>query len=348
MVKIRIKNAFLMVCLLAVFAILALGSAAQLSIEDVDISSPDKSNEVKPNEPLTVSFDIGNEGDSKIEDVSALVYFERNGKKLRDNNEDDLEFDFDLDYIRENKAKNVEFTFNMPFDVEDGQVYIVVIEVEGKNETNRDKFTDDDRSESFTVIRDRHELILYTLDIQPRTISCDRTLNVRYDVRDIGEKDEDANLTIINSLFGINVTENFELSADYDVDNKWDKSHAFEIPSNVALGTYGLTLTLFYDDGRKQSFNTTQITVAECGSGSQDTGGSQSTGQQATETQQTSGQASQGSTVQYTQPSAASSYPAVAPAKKAGLSSTTWALIIAGELVLVLIIVLIVVALRRK
>ena len=344
------KSTFLPVYSIFVFLMLALGAAAQLTISDVDVSSPDKANEAKPNELVTISFDLENEGDEKIENVKANVYFERSGKKLKDDTGDEIEFEFDdeIDYIRDGKSKTIEFSFNVPFDVEDGQEYTVVVEAEGKNSSNRaQKFTDTDRSESFTILRENHELLFYKLEISPVTISCDRILNVNYDIRNIGERDEDINLTIVNDIFGINVKESFSLESDYDEDNKWEKSNAFDIPSGIAAGTYGLTVNLAYNNGNKQQYNTTQITVQGC-SGQQTTStgtGTTTTGTTSTSATTTSG-TQQPVTVQYTQPGAAP-YPAITP-KKSGETSITTILIAAIVVIVFLLVVLLALMMRKR
>lgn len=327
------------------FLVSVLNAAAFLHISDVDIESPGKSDEVKPNELLTITFEVENEGEDKIEDIEVLIYFERSGRKMDNNDGDDLEFEFDLDYIRGERTKDVDFSFNIPFDVEDGEIYTVVVEVEGKNSSDRERYTDEDRSEDFEIVRERHELLFYKLDINPKTISCDRTLNVHYDIRNIGERDEEINLSIVNNLFGINVIESFELEEEYDEDNKWERSHTFEIPSDVASGTYGLTVNLYYDDGDLHQYNTTQITVEECGgqTTTDDTGTTDNdTTDDTTDTTDDSDVE-----VVFTQPATSTSYPAIAPEKKSGVD-TTVLLVVIGIVAVLLLIVILVVVLSRK
>ena len=340
------KNIFLPICTFLLIILLAANASAFLSVADVDIESPGKSNEVKPNELLTITFEVENEGEDKIEDVEALVYFERSGKKMKDDSGDELEFEFDLDYIKGEKSKSVEFTFNIPFDVEDSQMYDVVVEVTGKNSSDRERYEDIDRSENFEIIKDRHELLFYKHDINPTTIVCNRALTVNYDIRNIGERDEEINLSIVNKLFGINVLESFELEEEYDDDNKWEKTHVFNIPSGIAPGTYGLTINLYYDGGDLHQYNSTNIVVEKCdgtsGSGSSDDGND---GSGTADTNDTSG--SGNVDVVYTQPTTATSVPASQPKKDTGID-TTVLLIVAAVIAVLLLIVVIVVLLSRK
>lgn len=345
------KFAFLAVFCFVLFTMLSFSAAAQLNIASVDVSSPGKASEVKPNELVTISFELENEGDDKIENVGATVYFDRNGKKLKYDNGDEIKFEFDneIDYIRGGKSKQIEFSFNIPFDVDDNTEYAVVVEADGRNASNREKFNVTDRSETFSVVKDRHDIIFYKLDISPTTMSCDRNLNVHYDLRNIGYRDEDANLTIINNLFSINVTESFSLEKDYDEDNKWEKSHTFAIPMGVAPGTYGFTINLDYGDGNKHQYNTTQLTIQDC-NGQSSSGTTQpatpaTTGTTGTTTTTTAGQ-QPNVNVQYTQPSSAS-YPAVAP-NKSGETSMTTILIAAAAIIVFLLVILIALMMRKR
>lgn len=346
--KIRLRHYFLVVCSILLVLAVAGAAAAQLQIKDVDITSVGREDEAKPNELVTISFDVENDGEDRIEDIDATVYFDRSGKKMKDDNGKEIEFDFDLGYIKAGKTKTTEFSFYIPFDVEDGHVYDVVVEVDGKNESNRAKLEDTDSSESFTIIKDRHDLIFYRLDISPTTINCEGMLNVHYDIRDIGEKDEDANLSIVNSIFGINVEESFSLESDYDEDNKWEKSHVFDIPANIAPGIYGLTVTLVYDSGNKRQFNTTNIVVNACGAQQPSGSDQQATNQSQSDGAQSGTQNGQtAATVPVVQPSTQIVYPAATPKKSEG-SSTTLILIIAAEVVVALLAIVIVLALRKR
>lgn len=347
------KPYLLALCSILLVLVVASSVSAQLQIKDVDVTSEAREDEAKPNELVTISFEVENDGDDEdIEDIDATVYFDRSGSKMEDDNGNEIEFDFNLDTIRAEKSKTTEFSFRIPFDVTDGHVYDVVVEVEGKNETNRAKLTDTDSSESFTIIKDRHDLIFYRLDISPTTLNCGGALNVHYDIRNIGEKDEDANLSIVNSIFGINVAESFSLESDYDEDNKWEKSHVFDIPSNIAPGTYGLTVNLVYDSGNKRQFNTTNIVVSACGTQTQQPQQPSGTDQQTNQSQSSgtqsgtqNGQTS--ATVPVVQPSTPTVYPAVTPKKSEG-PSTTLILIIAAEVVVALLAIVIVLALRKR
>lgn len=355
MVKIRIKTGFLGVCVIIVFLITALSAAAQLSINEIDFNSPGKANEVKPAESAEIAFEIENEGEDKVENIKTTIYFERNGKKLQDDEGDDIELEPDtIDYIRGGKSDDIKVSFATPFDVEDDEEYTIVIEVEGKNASNKVKLTDTDSSESFRVIRERHEMLFYKLDISPTTVLCGGTLNVHYDVRDIGEQDERGNLTIVNGALGMNFSENYDLDSDYDEDNKLETTKAFQLRQDIAPGVYPLTLGLYYDNNLKTLYNTTQITV-ECGT-SAGTGTGTTTTTPAATTGQTGTAGTTGTgqqpnvDVQYnTQPAQPSTtyYSAQPPVKKEGLSQTT-ILIAAGIIVLVMFAVIIALVVGRR
>lgn len=325
--------------------VLACSAAAQLGISNVDFSSQDKSSEVKPNEFATISFDIDNDGDGKIENIKTKIHFERDGKKMQDDTGDDIEFKPEtIDYIKEGKSKSMELSFHTPFDVRDGDEWTVVVYAEGKNASNNAKFTDEDRSESFTITRDRHDLLFYKLDISPTSISCERMLTLHYDIRNIGEQDEKGNLTIINDVLGINYSSSYDLDSNYDEDNKFEDTQTFQLKNTLPVGTYGLTLMLNYDDNLKTKYNTTQITVQECNG--QTAGTTTGTG---TETTGTGTQTGQIVDVQYTQPTQPSTtyYSAAPPKKSEGISQTTL-LVVAGVVILALFITVIVLVMRKR
>ncbi|MFO8015656.1 MAG: hypothetical protein R6U32_00985 [Candidatus Woesearchaeota archaeon] len=327
----------------------------------MDLESVERDNEVKPDEKLSIDFEVENEGDDEIEDVEVLVYFERNGNRMEDDEGDDIEFDFDLGDIDDGDSEKVDFSFNIPFDVKDDDEYYVVVEIEGKNSSSGDKIEIiDDTADRFEIIKERHELLFHKLDISPTTMDCDRMLDVHYDIRNIGRYDEDVNLSLVNSLLGINITENFNLDYKYDEDNKWEESHTIAIPYDVQSGTYALTINLYYDDGDEHKYNTTRIKIEDCGTAgegedSQENGEDES-GEENTSSPddgsdgttdgsggEETGQDTGGST---TPPPSSYSSP-VKPKDESG-TDPLLILIILGEVAIALLVIIITVVLIRK
>lgn len=242
-----------------------------LEITKVRLESDGTNNRLKPGETLIVEIDIENKGEIDIENIKLEVWFEdSNGRKLKDDDNDVVEDDSNFDLDEGDDEGDVDdddviFEFEMPYDVEDGDEYVVYVRAVGEQGNDSSiKYMDIDISKTIKFEREKHELVIYKAVLNPDSVKCSRSVVLDIGVRDIGEKDEDdVRLTIINSELDVNVVDTFDIEEDAD-DNEFRSSYSFKVADEVAGGLYPLFIRLDYDDGDETVTETVNIEVEDC------------------------------------------------------------------------------------
>ena len=243
-----------------------------LDVMRVRLNSVDKDDKLKPGEALEVEVDIKNRGEIDMENVEMKIWFEdSSGRKLEDDDNDEIEDDseFDLDAGDDEgdlDDEDVTFTFEMPFDVDDGDKYIVVVEAVGEQSNDSSvKYRDIDRSETIEFEKEKHEVEISRAAATPSTVSCRRSVTLDVSVRNIGEKEEDVQLTILNTGLGVSLSDSFQLDNDAsDNDNIEQRSFLFTVKDDVVEGFYPLSVVASFNDGRDTASENINLQVNDC------------------------------------------------------------------------------------
>lgn len=330
-----------------------------LKVSEVEFDPED----VKPGESFDVKVTVENVGeDIDLEDVEVEVYLMDGNNVLEDDDEDEIKDDVEVGKLGNGDEEELTFTFTMPVSVEDGDSFGVKVVVKGENEDNSaEKFEDIyEREDMIEVEKEEHEVEIFEAELDSSTLSCVKTTYIKLGMRNIGADDEDAILTVRNDQIGLRVQDNFELVSDYDDDDfEMEKSYLLDF-SSAPSATYPVIVLIENEDGDKLGSTTISITIQDCsyytvtGSNTGSTGSSGTTsgatGSTTAGTSSTTPAGSQGSTgVVYTTPSqiTGATVPAVSAApivtktaKSAAVSPLFIVLLVAGNILLLAIIVL--------
>jgi len=321
--------------------------ADDLMIQSFELDSIGEDEEVKPTETLTIKFDVVNVADSDIEDIEVEMWFQRGATKLEGNDGTRISPVFDLRDIDEGEEKSVKYDLVIPWVVNEGEKYDVIVKMKGKNTNTSTRFSYENTMGTFRIEKESHELYI-DASFNPDSLDCGDDAKLHVYIRNIGKSDEESvNLTAVNKLIGIDAKEVFYLDSDpEDAENLFEKTYSFVVNNNANPGTYELSVRALYDGGYKEGLKTISLKVNECefASGSQPTQTTPPTTNTQTPNQSGNQQPAAQPTTNYVpaQPSAA------ATKKTEGMGTSTIVLIIIGEIALIIIIVLVYILVKRN
>lgn len=222
------------------------------------------SREAEPGDKIKIEVTIKNnftttEAVDEIEDIEVEVTV--------DNLEEDEELEllsreFDL---KPQRDKEVAFEFDVPVEV-DEDTYDILIEVEGRDTNGT---THRKQAKIFlTVDKETHDLRIFRKVLSAAEVSCSRknqqlTLGI---INAGSEEEEDIILTATNKELGIDIKEKIlELSEGaFDNDVKFVRTYTFNVPQDLAAGTYPINILVNYDDNRKSVTDTISMVVNDC------------------------------------------------------------------------------------
>jgi|TARA_B100001971_G_scaffold102152_1_gene94138 hypothetical protein len=244
----------------------------KLIITDVDVkvgSKTDKNmdfgdkikEEAKPGD--TVKFTIQAENNFtddeglEIEDIQVTVTID----SIDDDS--DLEEDDTIKDLKDGKDDDVTIEFTIPLEVDEGD-YDVLIVVEGEDENRTDHEVQYELE--IEVQKEDNEVLFSRNSLSPSEIKCGRTVQLSTAVINTGADDEDdVVLDVVNSELGINFRETFDLTNDpFDDDSKFRKSFTLSIPEEVATGIYSIPATVTFNDGSDTETVTAELIVDQC------------------------------------------------------------------------------------
>jgi len=245
---------------------------SKLLITDVDVKIGSKSDknmdfgdtikhEAKPGD--TVKFKIEaknnftNAEDLEIEDIEVTITIEGI------DDDDDLEEDGEIRDLKDGKDNDVTIVFTIPLEVDEGD-YDVLIEVEGEDENGTTHAVE--YALELEVEKEDNEVRFLRNTLTPSEIKCSRSVQLSVAVINTGsDNEDDVILEITNTELGIGFRETFDLSDDpFDDDSKFRKTFRLAIPQDVAPGIYTIPSQVTFDDGSDTESETTELIVTQC------------------------------------------------------------------------------------
>lgn len=227
-----------------------------LDISDVEVEGAENDeDELKPGEKFTVRIEIENDADFDIEDIELDISIqEYDGDVLEDDDGSDLddEAEFDLDEgddERDLSDNDHIFTFELPYDLDNNEEYIVYVEAIGYNADNTSMTVKDiHNSTEIGIEKQRHEIKIDKLKFMGDSVSCSNEAKLMFEARNIGRSDEDVNIEIYNTDLGFWVEDDFSLDEDYDDDdNQFEEVYSLFLLDDVQPGSYPVTVELEYE-----------------------------------------------------------------------------------------------------
>ena len=328
-------------------------TGCKLLITDVDVkvgSKSDKnlqdgdsiSDEAAPGDKVQFSIKVYNnftdDEDVEIEDITVTVTIEGI------DDDDDLEEESNEFDLKADKDDDITLEFEIPLEV-DEDTFDVLIEVEGDSDNGSQEVR---MTLDLEVKKEDDEVRFLRNSVTPSEVQCSRNVQLSTSVINTGSNEQDdTELEVSNANLGVSFKETFDLTDDpFDADSKFSKTFTFTVADDVPASVYPIISKVTFDDGKESESETVDLVVRACDVDPTP----------AAEEEEDAGEVV---VVQPTaQPStptgAATAQPVTAPTlsateeKSLFQSSGFLAALVAGEVLLVIVAILIVVAVIRK
>ena len=204
----------------------------------------------------------------KLRESFSEVEFENNADEdmkveyeihLYDLSEDESVEDVDADVdVDEGDDEKVEFSLEIPDDVEDGNFAVLVIA-----RADEDEDYCNYAYVEIDIEREKHKVVIEDVRISPSSVSPGEKMDVNVEVENIGKSDEDVYIELKNTELGISIVgDEFELE-EYGDDDKETKHFTIEIPEDAEEKGYVLEVIAYYDDGDEKDEEEVSFTVSE-------------------------------------------------------------------------------------
>ncbi len=198
---------------------------------------------------------------SKLENLELTVgvYEGDSGdlQTLLENDDDELEDDSDdLSDLSAGKSGSKEFTFEIPYDIEDEDEFTVLAEITADGKDNEGSFYARDTKDGIKATVEDDKVAITRFVMSPSTIDCGAdadNVKVSYSLMNIGGDDQDIEVFLRSSAIGfekmLNDEEEVELGNDYEDEDDYstDLSEYVDL-KGLKTGSNVFTLTLYYND----------------------------------------------------------------------------------------------------
>ena len=273
---VKIKTKILLISALVMLFLMSSAYAAtnKLLIDDVDVKVGSRTSnnlnegdtireEAKPGDSLEVRVTMKNNYTSsdnmRIEDITVKATVE----SIDDG--DDLEEESSSFSLSSGSTKKITLKFKVPLEV-DENTYDILIEADGsdRNGTSQDA----QMTIRLDVNKQTHDIKITKLDVTPAEIACSRkNIKLNLGILNIGTEDEEiVNLEMSNSDLGMDIRDQvIDMIAEANSEeSRYLKTYTFSVPNSVEAGTYPIELSILYNDDRKRTTGTVQLTVSDC------------------------------------------------------------------------------------
>ena len=274
MVKIKAKILLISVLVMLFLMSSAYAATNRLSFDDVDVKvgSRTSSNlkngdtireEAKPGDSLEFRITMKNNYTSadnlRIEDITVKTTVEG----IDDG--DDLEEESSTFSLSSGSTKRITLKFKVPLEV-DESTYDVLIEADGSDRNGTSQ--DTQMTIRLDINKQTHDIKITKLDAVPSEVACSRkNIKLNVGILNIGTEDEETvNLGMSNSDLGIDIKDRVTdlLAEANSVESRYSKTYTFSVSNSVEAGTYPIDLSVLYNDDRKRTVGTAQLTVSDC------------------------------------------------------------------------------------
>ena len=244
----------------------------KLLITDVDVKVNGKSDknmdfgdsikhEAKPGDTIQFQIETKNnftsDEDLEIEDIEITVTIQ----DIDDG--DDLDNDAKEFDLKDGKDKKEKIEFKIPLAVDENS-FDVLIEITGDDENGT---THEVQYElELEVEKKNNEVKFLRNSLTPSEIKCGRTVQLSTAVINTGSNDEEGTtIEISNTDLGISFKETFDLSDDaFDDDSKFRKAFSFTVPQDITAGIYPIKSTVSFNEGTDTETQTAEMVVNTC------------------------------------------------------------------------------------
>lgn len=335
-------------------------TGGKLIITDVDVKVDDRTDkdldfgetitrEAKPDSTVRFTIEAKNNftdvEDLDIENIEVTATIEGI------DNDDDLDEEGEMGDIRAGRDDSISIEFKIPMEVDEGN-YDVLIEVTGEDENGTDQTVEYELE--LEVQKEDHEVRFKANTLSPSELACQRSAQLSVGVINTGAEEEDGVvLEVTNTELDVDFREVFDLTNDpFESDSKFSKTYTIRVPDDQPEGIYTVVSQVTFDDGGETITNSNDLVVGVCEALKKAEEPKVEEKKEEPEVVVVTPQPTAptptvptASVVSVTQPTA----PATVTEEKSLLGNTWFlAALIGGEMLVVFIAILLVVALRRR
>jgi hypothetical protein len=217
--------------------------------------------EAKPGSTVSFNIEVYNafpeDSKVKIEDTTVTVTI------VGIDDDDDLEEESKEFDVKVDDTEKVTIDFEIPLAV-DEDTYDVEILVEGDTNDNGTQKAKMDLT--LDVEKENNEIRFTRNSLSPSEIKCERSVQLSTAVINTGSDEQsEAVIEVSNAALGISARDTFDLSDDpFDEDGQFKKTYTLAIPDNVAPGVYTIETKVLYDDGTEVETKTAELIINQC------------------------------------------------------------------------------------
>ncbi|MFH1500652.1 MAG: putative S-layer protein [archaeon] len=240
-----------------------------IDIDDINARGyADEDDEWYPLDMIEIDVDVENDGNDDIKNIEIeWVLLTKDGKEIMDGDLNDFN-------LKDGKDDTLTISFQLdPDDLEEGEEdYVFYVRATGEDdEFDKNETCVSDSADIKIILESDFAIIdTETLDI-PDTVSCGTSFQIRADVWNIGEDDQDeVKVRITNSE--LKIDEYFEVG-DIDALDKEELVATIDIPANADEKAYPFTFRvldedndLYENDNDDASEFSETIQLSSCGS----------------------------------------------------------------------------------
>lgn len=216
--------------------------------------------EAKPGSKVELKITLENlytaQEDIKIEDITVEATVE----EIEDG--EDLELESNEFDLSESREKTIKLEFEVPLDAEEDSYNINMIA------TGKDSNGTEHRAEwnaELEVEKEKHEIAIGRVDINPKTIDCQRLAALDAELLNLGsEEEKGVSIEILNGNLGISAKETGLVLGTETDDYKFSKTFNFRIADNAAEGNYPISVNAYNKDSKLVQYKKIDLKVMDC------------------------------------------------------------------------------------
>ena len=203
----------------------------------IDIKNPDDGDDFDIGKDININLNIENNGQEDVKpDVTAYLY-DLDKDEAVENVDDNLK-------VKEGKDEDLKLTLKVPNDIELDDDFALLV-VAGEDD---DKFC----NQAYVEIgfnKEKHKVVINEVSSDRTEYSAGDRVNLKVDLDNIGQNDEDVYILVSNSALNLSVkSEKFEIKED---DSETQEIY-FDLPSDEK-GNYEFLVKAVYDGGNDET-----------------------------------------------------------------------------------------------
>ncbi|MBI4154505.1 hypothetical protein HY498_00260 [Candidatus Woesearchaeota archaeon] len=220
----------------------------------VKIKDPDNNDNFNPGDQIKIKAEVENIGtdDLDVQVEADLFNIDERDSIVRAKSE--------VKEIRDGADVDFEFFITVPTtEIDENDKYILFL----KAVEDPDRETLNCYEEFVNVDLDRKssDVVIEGMSLTPSTVECGDILGVKFDIENIGKKDQDVSVKILNELLGISQVSNQIRLKDADSNDKDPKNEEVinfdvKIPQNAKPGNYVLEGEVVFDGSSNKKSKT--------------------------------------------------------------------------------------------